>query len=154
MKQRITLTNSRKVITLGGSMGGYGALLFGHMLQADEVHAFSPQSFLPSRQGRHLWKAMLARSWPLLRKQAMLRLDRQLDRRYFDLRPLLSDDHSTEYHVYFGMDNELDLAHGRHLAGLATVHLHAFENVGHHVARHLRSTGELDRILLKAMAFD
>ncbi len=35
-----------KLMTIGTSMGGYAALLAGHLLGADYVHAFSPQTYL------------------------------------------------------------------------------------------------------------
>jgi acetyl esterase/lipase len=50
-----------RTVTVGSSAGGYAALLFGHLLEVDEVLAFASQTFLDpalrDRHGenRHLW---------------------------------------------------------------------------------------------------
>ena len=36
----------KKVVTLGGSMGGYAAIYYGWYVAADETHAFAPKTFL------------------------------------------------------------------------------------------------------------
>lgn len=36
---------------LGAPLGGWAALLYGALMGADEVHAFSPVTYLPSRTG-------------------------------------------------------------------------------------------------------
>jgi len=41
-----------KVITLGTSAGGYGALVFGSLLKVDTIMAFNPQTFLDSKTRR------------------------------------------------------------------------------------------------------
>lgn len=53
----------RRTVALGNSAGAYGALLFGHLLAVDEVHAFSPQAFIDREMlhaiGDRRWDDML-----------------------------------------------------------------------------------------------
>lgn len=140
----------KTIITVGGSMGGYAALLFGQLLEATEVHALAPQTFLPARKGRVLLKTIYGRAWPILRKQAELMLNRQLDRRYFDLRPFVKDNKHTVNHLYFSTENEKDTNHARHIGDLKNVQLHEFLDIGHHVGTHMRDNGELGKIFPEA----
>ena len=43
-EKREEMSHVREVYTLGHSSGGYGALLFGHLIAADRVFSFSPRA--------------------------------------------------------------------------------------------------------------
>jgi hypothetical protein len=144
-----------RIVTMGGSMGGYAALLFGCLMGANEAHAFAGQTFLPTRRGRLLAKAAWKRKWPVLRKHWELIADRSLDRKYFDLKPLLRDcGEQTSYHVYYSTRNEKDVIHAQHLANMDNVRLYIRSESGHFVARGMKKSGELDRVLRKATGLD
>jgi alpha-beta hydrolase superfamily lysophospholipase len=49
LRQAVKEVGARRVVMFGTSMGGYAALLFGQLLQADAVVAVSPQSILDPR---------------------------------------------------------------------------------------------------------
>jgi hypothetical protein len=70
-----------RIVTMGGSMGGYAALLFGTLMGADEAYAFAGQTYLPTRHGRLLAKAVWRRKWPILIKHWELVSDRKLNRK-------------------------------------------------------------------------
>lgn len=54
LRSLIAKANPSKVITLGQSMGGYAAILFGQLLGVDQILAFGPLSFLDSERADKL----------------------------------------------------------------------------------------------------
>jgi pimeloyl-ACP methyl ester carboxylesterase len=153
LKHLVDENKCDRIVTLGGSMGGYAALLFGCLLQADAVHAFGGQTFLPTRRGRYLAQAIAARDWPSLRKDWQVRSQRATKSMYFDLKPLLEQGSSqTRYHLYYSHYHGKDVMHAQNIAGLPNVCLHERENKGHHMGVALRDSGELEQILLNAVA--
>lgn len=135
-------------IFTGASAGGYAALLFGTLLRADEVHAFSPQTFLSRRlRLRH-------RDFRWRRRVTSMR--RRVGSRavYPDLQGVIADDRRASgrpwAHVYYGTKEKADVIHARRLEGIAGIELHEFER-GHRLVRHLRESGELQAILTSAI---
>ncbi len=144
-----------RIVTIGGSMGGYAALLFGSLMEADEALSFAGQTFLPTRRGRMLVKAVWKREWPILKKHWELVSDPTLDHKYFDLKPLLRDSGGqTVYHLYYSSAVKKDAIHAMHVADLENVSLHMRSDPGHHLARAMHNSGELDRVLRKAIFSD
>jgi hypothetical protein len=148
LAQLIADAGVERTVTVGSSAGGYAALLFGHLLEVDEVLAFAPQTFLDPalrhRHGedRHLWAYK-----PLLESGA-------LDPRYADLRPVLAQgegNRRTSFHIHYARITPLDRAHASHLGDLDRVTLHAHEWGGHHVVRGLRHRGILQELLRSAL---
>lgn len=135
---------ARRIAFFGNSMGGYAALLLGALVQADEVHAFAPQTFLSP--------------WSLLRHRD-LRWTRDIWRTYLsadctaylDLREVLRDAQGTRFHIHFSAETRLDAVHARHLAGLPNVHLHDHPEGGHGVVKTLRDSGALEAIIRGAL---
>jgi hypothetical protein len=135
-------------------MGGYAALLYGALLEVDEVHAFAGQTFLPARRGRIFWKTVYARNWAILRKHAELLLDSHLDRTYYDLRVPMRDASArgTNFNLYYSSDDTRDVQHARHVTDIPGVRLHARTSGGHHVGMLMRDNGELAIVLNDALA--
>lgn len=155
LRQLITEQESKKVVTVGGSMGGYGALLFGHLLKADEVYSFSGQTYLPTRKGLNLAKVIHGRDWRLLGKQWEILLNREINRLYFDLEPLLrGDSGKTTYHLYYSSKVANDSSHAQHVTNLPNVQLHEYRDTGHHVANAMRDSGELEQVLSRAIEIE
>ncbi|NKE48648.1 tetratricopeptide repeat protein [Roseomonas frigidaquae] len=79
-------------VTMGSSMGGYAALLFGHLLRVDAVFAMSPQTII-DRRLPHTPSEDFS------------------DRPYFDLAPLLriKNRHRPATHILFGSDDIVDV---------------------------------------------
>ena len=135
-----------RLVMIGNSMGGYAAILFGCLAEADEVHAFSPQTFLSfwlrlrlgdKRWTRLILKRRFAPGWPA----------------YSDLRPVvLEKNPRTNLYLHYSTASQVDTRHVERLAGLPGVHLRAHAEGGHRVVTQLRATGELETILRVATA--
>lgn len=142
----LAAAGAHRVVAVGNSAGGYAALLFGRLLGLDEVHAFSPQTFLgPRDRIRHLeyrWRRELR----VLRRQVP-------DRRYLDLRGVLDRPEAAAKpaHVHYCHTSRLDRIHAERVSALPGVVLHPYDVAGHALVNTLRDTGELERILRGAL---
>ena len=88
----LTGLKPKRRLTMGSSMGGYGALLFGHLLRVDAVFAMSPQTIIDPRLPH-------------------TPTENFSDRPYFDLAPLLrtKNRHRPATHILFGSDDIVDI---------------------------------------------
>ena len=135
-----------KVLMVGNSMGGYAALLFGNLLGATEVLAFSPQTFL-SRRRRVVH---YDRRWS--RQMAAVHSAPLIAPAYLDLGPFFRHySGSTVFHVHYGTKSRHDQAHARQLRHCPSVVLHAYPYEGHELVKSLRKSGELEAILREAV---
>ncbi len=134
------------VCTVGQSMGGYAAILFGTLLGVDQVLAFGPLSYLRSdwarRDGDTRW----------------LRVMETLDlyppaRPYDDLPALLAGQSSPPVHILFGTGPEadgganLDEIHARRFAGMTGVTVERIAEAPHAVVKWLIDADRMDAIL-------
>lgn len=134
------------VVFLGGSSGGYAALLFGALIGVDRALAFSPQTFV----NRRLRFVHRDRRWAP-RIDAMHESP-GLDPRYFDLKPVLRDAPAdTRFAIYYGSRNRLDAVHARRLRRVSTVSIRPQDTDSHGVHRRMRNAGLLDGVLREAM---
>lgn len=144
LRRQLAEQRVERSVMIGNSMGGYAALLLGTLAGVDEVHAFSPQTFLsPFRLIRHRdlrWWRQMMRVW--VRPQA---------RAYWDLRPILALS-AGNCHVHYSGSNKRDVAHAQNLAGIAGVSLHAYPEGGHRLVGSLRDSGALADLLMQALA--
>jgi pimeloyl-ACP methyl ester carboxylesterase len=124
-----------RCVTLGNSMGGFGALIFaGSIRGCAAAVAFSPQSCVDpdvvpwDRRWRRFTDSITV--WNRLDAAAMLSPD-------------------VTYRLYFGADDALDARHAARLAEAAppSLHISIVEGSGHNVAKYLRSVGKLQPIL-------
>ncbi|MHB8234605.1 MAG: hypothetical protein ACYDHT_08125 [Solirubrobacteraceae bacterium] len=138
----------RRLVTIGNSSGGYAALVFGALLEADTVLAFAPQTTLDP-------DAMLAlgdRRW-----EAHLRgllASGRMDERWLDLRSALPAvlQERTRAQIYFNERLEVDRLHAERLAGVPGVRLFRFgHNTGHYLVNTLRDNGSLETALRRAV---
>lgn len=142
----------RRVVCLGASTGGFAALIYGALLGADEVHAFSPVCFLPSRPLIQVAAQTRRSNWRLLLKHVELRCAPATARDHYDLRPILHNDSGrTHYFIYHGSYTP-DVRNAQHLAGLPRVTLQAYAFPGHDLVGHMRDTGALAAVLNEAFA--
>jgi acyl carrier protein len=106
-----------KVMMIGTSAGGYAALLAGHLLQADYVHAFSPQTYIdPASIRRYGDDALVQKTGPML-QSLYARLGE--DAECLDLaRALGRWNGKTRYLLHVCARSERDLRRARHLDGM------------------------------------
>ncbi len=136
-----------RLVVAGASAGGYAALLFGTLLGAEEVLCFAPQTVLDldtlAAMGDHRW------DWRLGRQTAA----GAVDARFSDLRRVLPAARcaQTSYRIYFDDSLQADRMHAERLADLPGVRLYRFGRGSHNIARSLRDTGALERVLRGAL---
>jgi len=129
--------NAEETVMLGGSAGGYGAILFGALLDL-EVHAFSPQTFIdPALRAEHRDKRF---------GREFAALGSNIDMRYADLRPLVERT-DAPIHLYYAQRHPLDSLHAERLGDLDNVILHPFDWESHLLVRELRDRGWLEPFL-------
>jgi hypothetical protein len=130
----------------GSSAGGYAALLFGTLLGADTVLCFAAQTVLDvevlAEMDDHRWDEPL---------RALLAQD-GLDARWLDLSrtlPALAAD--TRYELYFDDSFAPDRLHSERMAALPGVTMHRLDGGAHGIARGMRESGQLERVLRGAL---
>lgn len=140
-------TSPSRVVTLGTSAGGFGAIAFGCAIGADLALAFGPQTFTST------W----LRRWHRDRRWAeeILTLD-ALDPAGVvrDLLPIVKTSarspRPTQVEIHYGAAARIDRVHAHRLRRAANVTVHAHAG-GHNVSKELRDRGELDAILTRAV---
>lgn len=144
-----------KVVTIGQSMGAYAALMYGLLLEVQQVIAFGPLSFLDPAQAllyhERRWLSVmrdLATNPPPSRYDDLLALGRS--------KAALPD-----MHLLFGTkpDQEgstesvnIDAMHAHRLAALGSCTLYPFPYSGHPVVQHLIDTKRINALLAKIIA--
>jgi hypothetical protein len=97
-----------RLICVGHCAGGYAAILFGSLLNADVVHAFSPQTFLnASQKFLHLD--------PSFHQYTRKMYAASFDTRYFDLNHL-SPDPNTQFVLHYRTSVRHERIHAFHLS--------------------------------------
>jgi pimeloyl-ACP methyl ester carboxylesterase len=137
-----------RVIALGSSAGGFAALVFGTLLEADLVLCFAPQTMLDPDwlakigdiRWRHRLNALVALGGP--------------DSRYVDVREAILRDRraDTAYEVHYPASLDWDVHHAQHLKGLPGLELHAHEEKEHQFVQALQRSGALGQMLRAAVS--
>lgn len=142
-----------KVVTIGQSMGAYAAVMFGLLIEAQQIIAFGPLSFLDVEQA-HLYHEL---RW-LSVMQSLA--DDPPPSGYYDLAALCRARASqqTELHLLFGTRPDqagasesvnLDAMHAQRLAAFGRCTLHPFPASGHTVVQHLIDTQGINAVLAR-----
>jgi pimeloyl-ACP methyl ester carboxylesterase len=149
LRQLIASQQVDRIVTVGSSAGGYAALVFGTLLDADRVLCFAPQTAIEpgilSGMNDHRWA----------RRLRSLETSHGLDPQWTDLRRALPEIHrdtNANYDLYFDRALQADRLHAERLAEVDGVRLHGLQGTGHAVARTMRDTGQLERVLLRALS--
>jgi hypothetical protein len=125
LQQEIAALQPRKVMCIGTSSAGHVAIAAGHLLRADYVHAFAPQTFLDTSF------AAIRRS-RYKRSHLKLRLSRRAQRELFDLAPLLRKPNGkTKYFLHCCADSRRDREQARRLSDAPGVILMAYPCAAH-----------------------
>jgi hypothetical protein len=146
IQSQIYAINPTRLVAVGSSMGGYAALLFGTLLGFDEVHAFSPKTFL------HPWRRLAIGDYWFWRYQFKLFLYWGRSHQWWDLRDVLHKiPPRGRVHIYYDPNFRIDRRHAQHLSGLPRVILHTQPGGSHTLVRQMAESGELIRLLKTAL---
>jgi hypothetical protein len=123
-----TLPHVRRIFCLGTSMGAVAALIFGRLLDVEEVWAFAP---------------------PTTRLEAqMVRAPLDLPEDQADLARLLAAPGGrTIFNVYYNAGHAPDARAALRLSGCPGVRLHARDGVGHDVVSPMIRSGLIETLL-------
>lgn len=124
-----------KVITLGTSAGGFAAILYGHMLQADAVLAFSPQTFM------NRWNCIKYLDYRWLDRVVQIYQGDRSNRVYLDLKEIIFNT-KTSITLVYDKTHRLDRIHSMRLKGNGIVQM-GQDGGGHTVVKELRESGFL-----------
>lgn len=128
----------KRVVTMGNSMGGYAAILYGILMKADKVIAFAPQSFI---------SAEMRNTHDDRRWQQDLGSIPEADMPYPDLLPVIEANPSVNISIYYCEGDALDKLHAERLRHLPNVSIHTLESDDHNVGRALKKLGLLAQIV-------
>lgn len=138
-----------KLYTLGSSMGGYAALLFGHLLQADVALAFGPQIYLDEAKRREVGVIPYEYEPRLKEVEAMCR-ERGLGKyiRLTNLLPLAIG----KVHIHLGQNESSDINQAMGLNDQPNVKFTVWPGGNHMVVKALRDEGKLLPVLRRLFA--
>jgi len=142
LKREIERMRPQKLVFVGTSSGAYAAIVAGHYLGADWVHAFGPQTSIALdrdgiRRARH----------PLRRLR--LSLSRRVHREALDLVPLLRRfNGKTRYFVHYGTGHAVDRGFAERIAALPAVTTLGYPSDAHAIAVFLAKRKFLGHVLL------
>lgn len=132
LRQTIDQLGPKRTLFIGSSGGSHAAILFGHLLKADFVHAFSPHTNVDPAH----WRASESKEEVAKQVEALARLDRVPEpaRAYFDLREVLRGwNGKTHYNLHVCTHSPPDLTRAVRLDGLPGVTIHRHECNHHRV---------------------
>jgi hypothetical protein len=125
------------IYTVGCSSGGLAAVLYGLLLEAKGIYAFSPQIVLSV--------AKLPADKRFENSCSFIRgCDHSVP--YLNMKELSLWKDTIPVHVYFGAKNVEDTFQAEWIADIPGVHLHPIETAQHTSALYLKSRGELHTV--------
>jgi hypothetical protein len=134
------IAGNRPVLAMGQSMGGYGALMLGILGAATDVVAMSPQTFIDDEKRKKYrdprWGWAVERIWKTTTTPQFLDL----------CDSFAGDVPRARFMTYFGTQHPVDKHHASNIE--RTPHSNTTPlDCGHLTGRHLRDSGELQRIV-------
>lgn len=137
----------KRIITVGGSSGGFASLLFGSLLKADRAIALMPQTFVdPSLRGEKnitIYEKNVRSLYELAPNSA---------EQYGDIRAnLISNVNSTtEYHVFYPDFTE-DIIFAEYLHGVKNLYLYKAKYDKHSLGQFMKEHNILKPLIMSAM---
>lgn len=136
-------TNIERTIMIGSSGAGYAALLLGHLCDADEVHAFVPQTTLDP----DVIKKIGDKRKLMLELYPNIYAHENTQPHFYDLLPVLICKKNIAHHIYYATTDELDIYHALRMNSVPGVVFHKFDKGGHNLLGRLKKDGELEPLL-------
>lgn len=143
--------SASKLFCLGSSMGGYAALLFGHLLQADCVLAFGPQVYLDQATRRKLKVPGYRYESSLMRVETLAK-SKGIEK-YLQLTNLLPLN-IAQVNIHLGQNESGDINQARGFNDQPNIKFVVWPGGNHMVVKALRDEGKLSEILKKHFAPD
>lgn len=140
---------AKRLFTLGSSMGGYAALLFGHLLKADVALAFGPQVYLDQATRRELKVPGYSYESSLVHVEQMAR-SKGIDK-YLKLTNLLPLS-IGKAHIHLGQNESGDINQARGFNDQPNIQFVVWPGGNHMVVKALRDEGKLQSILQRHFA--
>lgn len=139
LKKLIAESGAKYVVTMGNSMGAYAAILYGVLLDADEVLAFAPTTFANlSLQIRH---------WDMRKHYTYMRKSPVKMKKYFNLANVPGIE-NPRIQIFFDTDYRNDRVHAENLGKrFDNVMLRRYHGGKHSVIKLIKKSGDLTRIL-------
>lgn len=135
LKEELSQINPKKVIFIGTSAGGYASLLFGILLNIDEILSFSPQTYIEERIFAK-FKAVDSRIDDINFASPYLNISKI---------PALHN-FSGVINIYYGSENANDKQHAKNLSDFKSVKLIELATDTHNTAKYLKEQGKLNEI--------
>lgn len=130
LRTHIKTLDPARIMTLGSSMGGHGAMLFAERIGAHKAIGFVPQFTMHSRIAEPRWSEL---------RPAMM------DDHLKPLRPFLTG--RTRAICMFGAADRQDRRHFRWMAQNCVAEMHLLKGFSHELPRELKAKGLLDDIV-------
>jgi len=145
MRGHIADLAPKVTLFIGNSAGGYAAILFGHLLMADAVHAFAPQTCLKPdhvKRYRRLDKPEKVAAYEQLWRSPGAEWD------WLDLNEVLEHHNGrTTYLIHICEDSETDRSAADWVASRPGVHIRTYPCGGHGVSRYIAKQKLLYKLL-------
>ena len=100
--------NYSEICCIGSSSGGYAALLFGSLLQAKKILAFSPQTLIP-------------RGKPFTDEKLLT----GIDKKYFDIKPFINT--ACDIKIFYSNEYRYDMESAIRLKNFSNIQLRPFD---------------------------
>lgn len=125
LKQKLAeLKHHNRLVLLGTSGGGLGALQYGARLKADTIYLMSPATSIE--------RSFLRRIADTRAPALQVRLGDQIQADARDAREALLRAPATKVHIHYPASNPIDSAHAEHLGDMPNVHLHPRQGLATH----------------------
>ncbi len=142
LRRHIDQLAPKHTMFIGSSGGSHAAVLFGHLLGADYVHAFSPHTNIDPAY----WRASEVPEDVEAYSETIVKMEHvpSAARAYFDLREVLRESNGkTAYNLHVCAQSPRDLARALRLDGLPGVTIHRHPCAHHRVGVWLASQRRL-----------
>lgn len=144
LKEEIKKSGAERVVLTGNSMGGYAAILIGALVNADEVQAFSPQTFIDVANRAHYGDNRF--------KSKLDAVHRLGESEFLDLsRVICAYSGQCKFNIHYSPESALDKVHAERLGRYGSVVLHSYGDGGHTLVKHLKNSGALADIIGNAI---
>lgn len=140
---QIQNNNYDEICFIGNSMGGYAAILFGTLLDVNNIICFAPQTFIDKKN------RLFALDFRWKKQMKKIHKNPLKEKEVFDLKRYLLDNnkYNSKINIYYSSANRLDNIHAKRMKGIKGVILFNHDKGGHQMVKELRDSGKLNEIL-------